>query len=118
MPMRRLSATNLLTAVTVLAGVIVFVSAAVGERQVQGVAVGAAIIFGSLLVRSVARDLGRAGQQQVRLLGSLRRQVTAARLSQGERIESEVAKMTRRVLGDINAARLEQLDASERAGDS
>jgi len=117
-PMRRLLLTNLLTAATVLAGATVSVAAANGERQVQGVALGAAIVLGSLLVRSVGRDLGRASQQHVRLLGNLRRQVTAARVSQGERIESEVARMTRRVLGDISAARLEQVDASDGASDS
>lgn len=116
MSVSRLSATNVLMVATSLAGVAVSVAALSDEPRMTSVALGAAIAFGALLVRSVARDLGAAIQRHARRTEVLRRQLTRAARNQSEAMEAQVSTMTRRVLSDINAGRVERLDEQDAAG--
>jgi hypothetical protein len=112
----RLSATNVLMVSTSLAGVAVSVAALSDEPRMTSVALGAAVTLGALLVRSVARDLGTAIQRHARRTEVVRRQLTRGMRNQREAMEAQVSTMTRRVLGDLNAARLEQLDEQDAPG--
>lgn len=149
--MLRPSITNLLTVAATLAGVAIAVGATFGYGRFLGAAIGAVVALGALLVRSVARDLGRAIPAQQRLrqdLEAVAKDVRAMRsanqrlqeaisaqgrrvdemrtanrrlhdavLAQGRRVDEQVASMTRRILVDLHATRLEHLDARE-ASDS
>lgn len=125
--MRRLTATNFLTAATILAGAASSVAAAIGQPRLQGIALGAALVLASLLVRFAARDANRAAMRQARLLNTVSpqldkivRQLASEKRRFNKRIETldkriqrENSRMTLRLLGDINAARLEQIDATQ-----
>jgi hypothetical protein len=129
--MRRFTATNLLTATTMLAGAATAVAAALGAPRAQGFALGAAVALGALLLRFVARDANRAGQRQAKSLESVSQKLDAVseRLAAtkrkldrrievlDKRVVRESSKMTLRILGDINAARLEQIDAAPATAD-
>jgi hypothetical protein len=124
--MRRFTASNTLTAATLIAGAASSAAAAAGETSAQGIALGAAIAFGSLLVRSIARDSATASRRQDKVLKTtserlaavseqvafVERKVNKRIDTLGQRTERENSTMTLRILSDINAARLEQIDAS------
>lgn len=121
--MRRVTATNALTAATILAGFAVAAAAAAGHEQAEGIALGVAVAMGALLIRFVARDLNRASQRHLTSLNAveLRLDSVADRVTRSKRkldrrieildarVARESSKMTLRILGDINAARVEQV---------
>lgn len=123
--MRRFTASNTLTAATLIAGAASSAAAATGETAAQGIALGAAIALGSLLARSIARDCATASRRQDKVLktisehlatvseqvASVERKVNKRIDTLAQRTKRENSKMTLRILSDINAARLEQLDA-------
>jgi hypothetical protein len=130
--MRRFTATNVLTVTTMLAGAATGAAAAIGWPQVQGITLGTAVVVGALLLRFIARDLNEAGQRHDKTLSTVSRelglsskkldaiseQLAAEKSRFNERIETlykrieqDNSKSTLRILSDINAARLEQIDA-------
>lgn len=125
--MRRVTATNALTAATILAGFAVAAAAATGHEQAEGIALGVAVAMGALLIRFVARDLNRASQRHLTSLNAveLRLDSVADRVTRSKRkldrrieildarVARESSKMTLRILGDINAARVEQVADSD-----
>jgi hypothetical protein len=125
--MRRFTATNAFTATTVLAGTTSAFAAAIGRPQAQGIALGAALAFGALLLRCIARDFNRAGQRHAKSIHAVSEQIDTVsdRLDRTKRkldrrieildarVLRESTKLTLRILADINAARIEQMDAAK-----
>jgi len=125
--MRRFTATNALTATTMLAGAASAFAAAIGRPQAQGIALGAAAVLGAMLLRCIARDLNRAGQRHAKSMDAVseRIDIVSDRVDRSKRkldrrieildarVMRESSKLTLRILGDINAARIEQIDATK-----
>ena len=114
-----------------LAGAASAFAAAIGRPQAQEIALGAAVAFGALLLRCTARDLNRAGQRHAKSIDAVSEQVNTVsdRLDRTKRkldrrieildarVMRESSKLTLRILGDINAARIEQIDAAKASTD-
>ncbi|MBD5786370.1 hypothetical protein IF650_09275 [Cellulosimicrobium terreum] len=135
--MRRPSLTDVLVATTVLLALGAALAFAVSATPVAGTLIALAIALAAVLVRSVARDLGRrqsamaadvakvaasarrlereSGQLLVQsdLIVRSNRRVIRATVVQADRVEERTDAMTRRILGDLSAARLEAADRQD-----
>ncbi len=139
--MYKLSRKNILTAFTMVAGVVAAIGYAASLPEVGGAALGAAMVLVAPLIHSVAREL-RIAQSDARtmavaskatmskldasvkematqtdkLLRAQRKTIRAAE-AQGDRIEQRTDAMTRRIIADVNALRLEAADRHTAAAD-
>jgi len=133
---RKPTLTDALTALAALAAVGAAVAFAASSGTLAGVLLATALALAVLLVRSVARDLGRqharttssvaeiaSGLRRVerttqdglaktdQVVVSVRRMARVA-ISQGDRVEERTDAMSRRILADLNASRLQAQDAA------
>ncbi|MCA5892730.1 hypothetical protein LEP48_05100 [Isoptericola sp. NEAU-Y5] len=139
--MHQLSRTNVLTVLVVIAGIGAAVGYALSSPELGGAALGGGMAFGALLIHSAAREQRLAHERTRKLAAAskgsfaqleasvkeiathtdqvVRAQRKTARVAtaQGDRVEQRTDAMTRRIIADINAARLEAADRFAAASD-
>ncbi|WP_402375876.1 hypothetical protein [Isoptericola rhizosphaerae] len=132
------SRTDALTFIAVAAGILAVVAFALGNPDLGGAALAVTAVVIALLVHSIARHVdarhgdlrsavGKNAMRIERLEGETRelsdkahlivkshKRTIRAVVAQGDRIEERTEAMSRRILADLSAARLEVADSAGR----
>lgn len=132
--MGKLSRTNAITVFAAGAGMVAALAFAVANTILAGVALSAALVLVAALVRSASRDqelrhralmsVVAAGNARIErleagatdlgaradLILKAHRRTVRVIMAQGDRVELSTEAMSRRILSDLNAARLEAND--------